>query len=664
MFITLPQVEDRSRSILPSPCPGCPPPPHIRQKPTYKDLQTSAAAGCEKCLLFARGIEKVCPVGCTNTVEWTWNYSVLTGRDKDKDGGGAIYEVEFFIHPDSKPLLVSSPHLPTEFHVGRPLPSRTDSLESIARIRKWYTSCVNTHHNCRDRHPDNATTATTTTTTTPFLPTRLLDISNNKKIRLRLRPDIITTEYVCLSHCWGTTTKPSCITLQSTLQSNLAGIPPSEIPPTFQHVITLVRDLGFRYLWIDSLCIIQDDVQDWARESGNHVRRIFPRGAHHSKLRARVIQIAQRGYSRPALLFTIPTNLSMKLKNGSSLTVWARNPLPHFPGSETHHHHHHHHQKDQQQEEENIEPLLRRGWVLQERLLSRRIVHFAKDEIIWECLHRTECQCQSGGGAEGERFLNAKVELGAFLHHHDDADFDHPSYETTNPAAQWLDIRSRQFRTAGQRYYAGLWEEEMDLGLAWCARGPLGTRSRSTTAGTAEEEGWIAPTWSWASVESGGVWWPGKYFEVVKRYIKAFEADCVAAHPHPDPTGRLESASLTVTGLTRKGMLLWEDVDADLDRMFSIQFDQRIFTGCFWPDYNFHEPKDESCVKHGSEVVWLALLDALWPGGRTHEFTGLILRANPRNPRVFERIGRFRLEDSEGHDFITARAAEKTIVIV
>lgn len=278
-----------------------------------------------------------------------------------------------------------------------------------------------------------------------------------------------------------------------------------------------------------------------------------------------------------------------------------------------------------------------------------------------------------------------KVALGAFLHASAARGIESNSgsgagYETSNPAAQWLEVveeytklsltfatdrfpalsgaaqRSRQLRSDGQRYFAGLWQREMPLGLAWCARGPLRQRS----------EEWIAPTWSWASVESG-VWWPGKYFDIVKSYLTSFEADCVLDLEDADPTGRLKSATLTVSGgLVSEGVLLWEEdlMENNLNEMFSVQFGPRKFTGCFWPDYVFHESNGEGCVEHGSKVVWLALLDVLWPGGRTHEYTGLILRESSQAPGEFERIGRFRIEDTEGHEFIMARATERSLIIV
>jgi hypothetical protein len=72
-------------------------------------------------------------------------------------------------------------------------------------------------------------------------------------------------QYASLSHCWG---KLKIITLTT---SNLAGfqheIPLKELPKTFQEAIYVTRYLGLQYIWIDSLCILQDSSEDWAKES-------------------------------------------------------------------------------------------------------------------------------------------------------------------------------------------------------------------------------------------------------------------------------------------------------------------------------------------------------------------------------------------------------------
>jgi len=93
----------------------------------------------------------------------------------------------------------------------------------------------------------------------PQLPDRVVDIG---PANTQLRPRLILTgglsaPYVVLSHCWGA--KQTYITTSSNIGQRLAGLSLEEMPLTFRDAITATRALGFRYIWIDSLCILQDD---------------------------------------------------------------------------------------------------------------------------------------------------------------------------------------------------------------------------------------------------------------------------------------------------------------------------------------------------------------------------------------------------------------------
>lgn len=132
----------------------------------------------------------------------------------------------------------------------------TDSDESWEVATSWLAECINTHLKCRSSSEARR------------LPTRLLDVGEHGSLTVCLHltdgtPS--TVLYVILSHCWGG------INIQKleneTLSPMLKGISISTLPQTFQDAITITRRLGLRYLWIDSLCIIQDSTEDWARES-------------------------------------------------------------------------------------------------------------------------------------------------------------------------------------------------------------------------------------------------------------------------------------------------------------------------------------------------------------------------------------------------------------
>jgi hypothetical protein len=103
------------------------------------------------------------------------------------------------------------------------------------------------------------------------VPTRLLDLGlldGTNACTLRLHtcgPEDTGVAYVALSHCWGTS---DVFKLTSQTISELAaGIPLERLPKTFQDAIYICRKLGYRYLWIDSLCIFQDSTDDWLHEA-------------------------------------------------------------------------------------------------------------------------------------------------------------------------------------------------------------------------------------------------------------------------------------------------------------------------------------------------------------------------------------------------------------
>jgi hypothetical protein len=77
-----------------------------------------------------------------------------------------------------------------------------------------------------------------------------------------------TGPYVALSHCWGGDESKVLRCLRSNLREFMAGIEYSSLPRVFQDCLTAAAQLGVFYVWIDSLCIIQDDRDDWAYHAG------------------------------------------------------------------------------------------------------------------------------------------------------------------------------------------------------------------------------------------------------------------------------------------------------------------------------------------------------------------------------------------------------------
>ena len=125
---------------------------------------------------------------------------------------------------------------------------------TISRLRNWIERFDQEHKYCHSEQ-------------LPVLPTRILDVGDPEStgnVKL-LETNGTRGQYIALSHCWGASN--SFLTTRDTLESMHNGFLPDQAPATFRDAIALTRCLRIRYLWIDSLCIIQRDKEDWNRES-------------------------------------------------------------------------------------------------------------------------------------------------------------------------------------------------------------------------------------------------------------------------------------------------------------------------------------------------------------------------------------------------------------
>lgn len=205
--------------------------------------------------------------------------------------------------------------------------------------------------------------------------------------------------YATLSHCWGSS-KPACMTTTKTLARNMAGIPWCTLSKTFQDTIDLLRKLGIDYVWIDSMCIVQDDLEDWTAEAVKmgsiYANSMLTIAATNSK-------DGNGGlYCTPSHDFRL-VKLTGSLPDGQPVLVNAMRQIIHFGVAKSFTERNVMIKEEdpdrmseilrQLEEEDAIpdHPLLWRGWVLQEQLLSRRILHFTRRELVWECRTRTRC---------------------------------------------------------------------------------------------------------------------------------------------------------------------------------------------------------------------------------------------------------------------------------
>ncbi|CAO2655697.1 Nn.00g045000.m01.CDS01 [Neocucurbitaria sp. VM-36] len=225
------------------------------------------------------------------------------------------------------------------------------------------------------------------------LPKRVLYISgdddNNIKARLVQDGDQ-RSDYVALSHCWGT--EQTCTTTKITLTDRTSGIPWETMSKTFQHAIKLALKLGFNYIWIDSLCIIQDDAIDWEIES-SRMAEIYQNAA------MTLAATSSMGDHMGCYTEDVQAHGELELnlpEDVGACRIAVRRPLEHWAGQTANGLNTHF-------------PLLTRGWAFQERLLCARVLHICHSELIWECREINACEC--GGLGEdtspGEMYYHA-----------------------------------------------------------------------------------------------------------------------------------------------------------------------------------------------------------------------------------------------------------------
>jgi Heterokaryon incompatibility protein (HET) len=204
-----------------------------------------------------------------------------------------------------------------------------------------------------------------------FLPTRLVELVKGVDNLRLCNSDQLPrgTLYATLSHRWGNA--PFCRLLQENILSFTGDIPFSILPQTFQDAITTVDKLGIEYLWIDSLCIVQDSTADWTVEAAR-MSKVYANS--YLNLAATASRNSQEGLFRtrePSYVKQcryVPhedryfSKFISSIRQKSTVGWDCVNPSDWVTAI--------------------VEaPLNSRAWVYQERALAPRILHFSYSEL-------------------------------------------------------------------------------------------------------------------------------------------------------------------------------------------------------------------------------------------------------------------------------------------
>ncbi|EDN95288.1 hypothetical protein SS1G_11165 [Sclerotinia sclerotiorum 1980 UF-70] len=137
--------------------------------------------------------------------------------------------------------------------IGRPISAQSDSADCYELAKQWLRVCSKDHHDCGPIKTR--------------CPTRLINVgSADSNPFLDDNPDRGDCEWVALSYLWGGN---GYLKLEEpTYQSLKSGIPVEDFPETLRDAVLTTREIGLKYVWIDALCIRQDSTDDWKAEAG------------------------------------------------------------------------------------------------------------------------------------------------------------------------------------------------------------------------------------------------------------------------------------------------------------------------------------------------------------------------------------------------------------
>jgi hypothetical protein len=360
--------------------------------------------------------------------------------------------------------------------------------------------------------------------------------------------------YAALSYCWGTLDYKSFVITENNVTGRREFIDETELPQVFQDAILVARNLGIRYLWIDTFCILQDwskpaeDQADWIEESAkmadifsNALITVFAASAVGSE-GGLFNENSSTAFDNPDISFD-HGHTSCASTSAQFIHSNGKTSVLHFV-------------EDERLWWTGRKPLRescleRRVWCYQEDLLSPRKLYYCRDQLYWYCDHVAASEDQ-------------------LLHPTKDHYGDHPlkffglslDPHTPNYAAQmsrfwYLALIGTGYRAQGatherdrliavsglakrigaatkSRYLAGLWEASVIDGLLW--------RVASQTSWDTKTD--VAPSWSWASQQGDFIYIPYSAQTPVCRFIRA---DVDYFNPR-DLFGAVKRAALTLQG--------------------------------------------------------------------------------------------------------------------
>jgi hypothetical protein len=348
---------------------------------------------------------------------------------------------------------------------------------ALKQVRTWLSTCQKLHKQCNQNRQI-------------LMPTRVLNVGRNKttpNVYLQSTKGNIGT-YITLSYCWGPLEQPT--TSKSNIASQERQIVLKELPQTIQDAVYIARSLDVEFLWVDALCIMQDDEDD-KRAEIQEMGRIYKNAL--LTIAASSSSSVMDGFlhkrDEPASVH-LPIQLSTGTFGSVRLAKW-------------------------QLEHVSNDPLHRRGWAFQEYLLSRRMLLFGKHEVLWRCSTHQFVPVQKSHLCYSTYLRDLPIQIfGITAHPRQNIQkqqteiwtrivVEYSSLKLSKPADKinaLVGIATELSAIWKDVYLLGLWFKTFIPNLAWSRVPKQEVPSERLRPNT--------PTWSWLSVDCRTQMWP------------------------------------------------------------------------------------------------------------------------------------------------------------
>jgi hypothetical protein len=465
----------------------------------------------------------------------------------------------------------------------------------------WLRECDQSHEACGLPMADE-------------VPTRLLWFTG-ERIRLVHTADLATKpRYATLSHCWGN--RQFLKLLKGNLNTFIRDVPRERLPKTFVDALEITTKLGLEYIWIDSLCIIQDDEKDWQLEAG---RMSSVYGGSYINIAASSAKGANEGcFLRPESRIEGFRARITADGHTSAVVQFERTTA--------------------YRETINNSHLATRAWTFQEKILPSRTLHFGNRGTLWECASKVATEFLREG-------LCAK-RVGMIEDFH----------QARNPAKLWsqaVDTYSRADITyardklpalsgftkrihalTGDDYLAGIWRNaSIEQQLCWYIHVDLrGLRRRGGPAyfTRSPQPAYRAPSWSWASADDPAVVSAG--VEARGLYAHVIDGWTTTTHDR-DPFGEVVDGAIRLACSALLAGHVFVDYVHSGDLGFNSPYEdwsKLQYRG----DFNI---EFESTDQHPCFLVPLVAADL----AKSEPARGIVIRRTNRVKGEFKRVGAF-----------------------